>query len=479
MASEDDELPQKLDLRNLQVHELLGESGYASYWRTAFNGQEIVLKVLKPKLKSAPARPGTVTAADGAGKTPLDEDLNSKIFLREAEIAMQLEHKHIVRCFGVTQLPGGFVPNQASAALATAMELCGRQSMKELILRSMAAGGRRVYKIVEAYKWLAQLSSALAYLHSRKPAVLHRDIRPDTVMFKRCPNGDMICKLSDFGLHVVLYEDRSNVVRRRAFTQTIVNPLADRYGSNYGDVSQSTSSISEASPSRLACNSAGALTGSPATARDSSSLGSGAAAIDSSSFARAGLGTLNSLLKQLDLQELKPLRPDELERIYNMPEKADSFLYMAPEVFNNLPSTERSDVFSFGVLAYEVLAGELLSISIFNTARASKMGIYNQQGYASKVAGGFRPSRLLAVPCAAWALIESCWHQDPMQRPTMPQVHAELQRLIAEIEGGGGVTPWVGSAKDAAKARKSSAKSPRRDSAFDDAPTCTEQCVIS
>ncbi|GLI66065.1 hypothetical protein VaNZ11_009784 [Volvox africanus] len=434
-----------------------------------------------------------------------------------------------MRCFGVTQLPVGFVPNQTAPALATALEFCGRQTIKELILHSMAAGGRRIYKIVEAYKWLAELSSALAYLHGRKPSVLHRDIRPDTVMLKRCPNGSTICKLSDFGLHVVLYEDRSNPVRRRAFTQTITNPLADQYGSNYADVSQSTSSMSEASPNRLACSSSRTLNGPQATARDSSSLGSAAAVIESSSFARAGLGSMESLLKQLDMLELKPLRPDEIERIYNLhgwswhvtwlhvgpkpftlvvklishkpteatflrlsssglltrlgsppslaAEKADSFMYMAPEVFNNLPSTERSDVFSFGVLAYELLAGEMLSISIFNTARASKMGIYNQQGYASKVAGGFRPGRLQAVPDAAWDLIESCWHQDPMQRPTMSQVHAELQRLVDELEGGG-VTPWVGAAKDAAKARKSSAKSLRH-SSFDDAPTCTEQCVIS
>ncbi|GIL45274.1 hypothetical protein Vafri_2557 [Volvox africanus] len=478
MASEDDELPQKLDLRNLQVHELLGDSGYASLWRTTLNGQEIALKVLNPKPKSAPTRPGTVTAADGAGKMPLEEDLYSKIFLREAEIAMQLEHKHIVQCFGVTQLPGGFVPNQTAPALATALELCGRQTIKEVILHSMAAGGRRIYKLVDAYKWLAQLSSALAYLHNRKPSILHRDIRPDNVLLKRCPSGGTICKLSDFGLHVVLYEDRSNPVRRRAFKQTIINPLADQYGSNYADVSQSTSSMSEASPSRLACSSSRTLNGPQATARDSSSLGSAAAVTESSSFARAGLGSLGSLLKQLDVHELKPLRPDELERIYNLHEKADSFMYMAPEVFNNLPSTERSDVFSFGVLAYELLAGEMLSISIFNTARASKMGICNQQGYASKVAGGFRPGRLQAAPDAAWALVESCWHQDPMQRPTMTQVHAELQRLVAELEGGGGAAPWVGSARDAAKARKSFTKSLRHNS-FDDAPTCTEQCVIS
>lgn len=55
------------------------------------------------------------------------------------------------------------------------------------------------------------------------------------------------------------------------------------------------------------------------------------------------------------------------------------------EVFNNQPYNEKSDVFSFGTLAYELLAGELLIISIFNTGRADKMGIKDPQGYAARV----------------------------------------------------------------------------------------------
>ncbi len=57
------------------------------------------------------------------------------------------------------------------------------------------------------------------------------------------------------------------------------------------------------------------------------------------------------------------------------------------EVFRNQPYNEKSDVFSFGVLAYEVLAAELLSVSVFNTGRAAKMGISDPQGYAALVRG--------------------------------------------------------------------------------------------
>lgn len=91
MAGENDDLPQKLDLQNLQVRELLGESGCACFWKAVQNGQEITLKVLCPGTKSAPAKLLAAMARDGSYRAP-PEELTNKLFLREAGLAMQLSH---------------------------------------------------------------------------------------------------------------------------------------------------------------------------------------------------------------------------------------------------------------------------------------------------------------------------------------------------------------------------------------------------
>lgn len=45
-------------------------------------------------------------------------------------------------------------------------------------------------------KWMRQLCDALEYLHTRKPPIIYRDMKPDNVMLK--PDGDI--KIIDFGI---------------------------------------------------------------------------------------------------------------------------------------------------------------------------------------------------------------------------------------------------------------------------------------
>lgn len=50
-----------------------------------------------------------------------------------------------------------------------------------------------------------------------------------------------------------------------------------------------------------------------------------------------------------------------------------------------MPYNEKSDVFSFGVLAYELLAGEMLIYSFFKSKKAAKIGIRDPHAYAARV----------------------------------------------------------------------------------------------
>ncbi|KXZ46953.1 hypothetical protein GPECTOR_39g447 [Gonium pectorale] len=193
----------------------------------------------------------------------------------------------------------------------------------------------------------------------------------------------------------------------------------------------------------------------------------------------AGLRPVASLLRELGIAELKPLRRHEMEWVYGLTGKAGSFMYMAPEVYRKLPYNEKSDVFSFGVLAYEVLAGEQLVISVFNTCRAAQMGIRDPTGYAELVARGYRPPRLRCLSDAAWSLISACWHEDPVQRPGMGEV---AERLKGMMEGLGAPAAREGGAAGKEALGKAS-PSPRRERAAgvpmggDKQPGCMG-CVI-
>ncbi|GFR43409.1 hypothetical protein Agub_g4490 [Astrephomene gubernaculifera] len=78
---------------------------------------------------------------------------------------------------------------------------------------------------------------------------------------------------------------------------------------------------------------------------------------------------------------------------------------------------------------YELLVREILIVSYFNTGKGEKMGLTNAEDYARKVCEGFRPPRPTCLADAAWALIADCWHDDPVQRPSMGSVLARLRAL--------------------------------------------------
>ncbi|PNW87091.1 hypothetical protein CHLRE_02g108650v5 [Chlamydomonas reinhardtii] len=149
----------------------------------------------------------------------------------------------------------------------------------------------------------------------------------------------------------------------------------------------------------------------------------------------SGLRRVHSVLSQFRQSELKQLRQSSLEWVFGLTGRAGSCMYMAPEVFRKLPYNEKADVFSFGVVMYELLSRELLVISYFNTSRGAKLGMHQPEDYAEMVCDGFRPARPGALANeAAWSLIEACWQDDPVQRPDMDTVLVRLRELQREEE---------------------------------------------
>ncbi|EFJ47075.1 hypothetical protein VOLCADRAFT_61756, partial [Volvox carteri f. nagariensis] len=96
-----------------------------------------------------------------------------------------------------------------------------------------------------------------------------------------------------------------------------------------------------------------------------------------------------------------------------------SCMYMAPEVHRNMPYNEKVDVFSFGVLMYEVFSRTLLLVS----------AVWRGGGYAQYVAEGYRPPKPVAMPEPLYELISACWADDPCSRPNMADVVETLKLL--------------------------------------------------
>ncbi|KXS21568.1 kinase-like protein [Gonapodya prolifera JEL478] len=87
-----------------------------------------------------------------------------------------------------------------------------------------------------------------------------------------------------------------------------------------------------------------------------------------------------------------------------------SIRWIAPELFSLTPNTEKSDMFAFGMILYE-LVSRRLPFHELNDEQVEK-------AYRS----GQRPQIPPGVPRGFAAIIEHCWAQDPAKRPTFAQM---------------------------------------------------------
>ena len=110
-------------------------------------------------------------------------------------------------------------------------------------------------------------------------------------------------------------------------------------------------------------------------------------------------------------------------------------MWLAPEIKNPAYSTKviptveskEGDVFAFGMVALEAFTGS------FPFCEDS------WKGARRHILGGGRPSvpentERLGLSSEVWDLINRCWEEDPLKRPTMEDVVRELQ----EATGGDG-----------------------------------------
>ncbi len=92
--------------------------------------------------------------------------------------------------------------------------------------------------------------------------------------------------------------------------------------------------------------------------------------------------------------------------------------YVAPEVLRGKEYTQASDIYAFGIIAYEICTGF-----------PPFYEIAHDEFLAMKICQGLRPKVDYEIPQLIFDIIKRCWDVDPSKRPKAE----ELQRLIFDL----------------------------------------------
>ena len=107
---------------------------------------------------------------------------------------------------------------------------------------------------------------------------------------------------------------------------------------------------------------------------------------------------------------------DEIQQNRNNSQKCGTLFFMAPELFKDNAYSEKTDVYAFAILVYEII-----------TKKVPYNGLNSLYIIYHVVNDNLRPELDDTVPIAYRELIESCWNQDPEKRPTFKNIIDELK----------------------------------------------------
>lgn len=105
-----------------------------------------------------------------------------------------------------------------------------------------------------------------------------------------------------------------------------------------------------------------------------------------------------------------------------MTAETGTYRWMAPEVIEHKPYDHKADVFSFGILMWELLTGKIPYEYL--TPLQAAVGVVQK---------GLRPTIPKHTHARLSELLQKCWQQDPAQRPDFSEILETLQRIAEEV----------------------------------------------
>eukprot|EP00927_Polykrikos_kofoidii_P042325 TRINITY_DN3620_c0_g2_i1.p1 TRINITY_DN3620_c0_g2~~TRINITY_DN3620_c0_g2_i1.p1 ORF type:complete len:335 (-),score=35.60 TRINITY_DN3620_c0_g2_i1:132-1136(-) len=135
------------------------------------------------------------------------------------------------------------------------------------------------------------------------------------------------------------------------------------------------------------------------------------------------------------LSRIRAARPTAMP----MTRYVGTWRWMAPEVFSSTQYDERVDVFSFGLLMYEVLTRTVPYADKWNldVPASARIGLHIIQGH--------RPNTQLVNPSCLPKTVElmcECWAGDPSARPSFTSIKSQISNqlglvtLYSQLKGG-------------------------------------------
>ncbi|KAJ4702200.1 putative Protein kinase [Melia azedarach] len=106
-----------------------------------------------------------------------------------------------------------------------------------------------------------------------------------------------------------------------------------------------------------------------------------------------------------------------------MTAETGTYRWMAPEVIEHKPYNQKADVFSFGVLLWELLTGKLPYEDL--TPLQAAVGVVQK---------GLRPTIPQHTHPKLVDLLKRCWQQDPLLRPEFSEIVELLQHLAQRLQ---------------------------------------------
>jgi len=198
--------PGKILRSRYKVTELVGEGGMGAVYRAEdllLEGRLCALKEVSPDL--------------GADSQTMEQAREQ--FYREASILARLDHPNLPK------VSDYFSEDEREYLV---MDYVPGNDLRQM-LEAQAAQGKFLPEH-EVLKWADQLCSALEYLHSQDPPVLHRDIKPGNI--KLTPAGAI--KLVDFGLVKLMAPDDNRTITVLQGRGTVQYTPLEQYGGDTG-----------------------------------------------------------------------------------------------------------------------------------------------------------------------------------------------------------------------------------------------------
>jgi serine/threonine protein kinase len=109
---------------------------------------------------------------------------------------------------------------------------------------------------------------------------------------------------------------------------------------------------------------------------------------------------------------VKPPQNDNDKKVYGV------LPYVAPEVLRKKEYTQASDIYGFGIIAYEVCTGF-----------PPHHDVAHNEALAVAICQGIRPKYKYTIPQLISNLIKQCWDADPSKRPNANVLKESLMKL--------------------------------------------------